>query len=248
MLGLVGLLNGQLAQVRALGGAALAAQAEGALWGLGALTLGALGLSLRAIGRYYSFKHRSLHDALTQTPNRQHFLHVLGRWAKRAHSEGRHLSLVLVDIDFFKHYNDRNGHLSGDRALHQLAGLLQGALRVGDTVARYGGEEFTVLLPDTNEAEALATARRLCRVVREASFEHGEEQPRRRFTVSAGVASLEPGLSPEGLIARADQAMYQAKRSGRDQAVLWSVREKLAVAANVDKQMRHGGPRLEGAL
>jgi diguanylate cyclase (GGDEF)-like protein len=118
-----------------------------------------------------------------------------------------------VDVDRFKAVNDEHGHQVGDEVLCQLATALRRAVRQEDVVARYGGEEFVVLLPDAGEDQAVAVAERLRAAAGEVS--------RLPTTISVGVAVLDPGAGGAGLVARADTALYEAKRAGRDQVVLW---------------------------
>lgn len=211
-------------------GGAVAAQVQPALLGIGALAFGALLASLYALRNYYGLRDRAVYDYLTKSANRQYFQELLGRELGRANAGAGPLSLAMLDLDFFKHYNDANGHQAGDSLLQEFAALLKNSLRSGDVLGRYGGEEFAVLMPGTGGVEALAAAKRLCAVVRAHPFDKMEALPNKRVTVSAGVASLEGGMAAEELVKRADEALYQAKRSGRDCAVLWDVKEKLAVA------------------
>jgi diguanylate cyclase (GGDEF)-like protein/PAS domain S-box-containing protein len=148
----------------------------------------------------------ALTDALTGLATRRHFLAEAEREVRRAR-RGHALSLLLLDVDHFKDINDRRGHAAGDRVLVELGRTLRAVMREVDVAGRLGGEEFAVLLPDTDEPEAFAAAERL----REALA--GTKD----FTVSIGVATLEPGDDdPAELIGRADTAMYEAKRAGRN--------------------------------
>lgn len=157
-------------------------------------------------------------DGLTGIGNRRAFDNVLPvEWA-RAAREATDLALLMIDIDYFKLFNDRHGHLRGDDCLRAVAGLVQGSLRrPPDFAARYGGEEFAVLLPATSEAGAREVAERLRHALELAALPHAAS-PFGRITVSIGVASMAPtpGEEPHGLIALADRALYDAKQSGRD--------------------------------
>ena len=126
------------------------------------------------------------------------------------------LSLVMIDTDNFKMYNDRFGHLKGDEILREIARVLDINIRDTDIAARYGGDEFIVLLRETNKEQAVGFAERCVRLIREYSF--GEENPDAKLTISAGVAAApEDATNPEDFIAKADEAMYAAKQAGRNQ-------------------------------
>ena len=163
-------------------------------------------------------------DHLTGLANRRAFFEAAELELDRAAHTPRPLALVIFDADLFKHINDRYGHPAGDRVLCDLADALRDSFRIVDTVARLGGEEFAVLLPSTAEAAALAGAERLRALV--ATRLVATDQGEIAYTVSAGVAVLdaqegEPG-GIDGLIKRADQALYLAKLSGRNRTVCWT--------------------------
>jgi two-component system cell cycle response regulator len=130
---------------------------------------------------------------------------------------GGGMALLMLDVDHFKQINDRWGHQVGDQALMLIAQTLRTRIRVFDSIARYGGEEFVVVMPGTNELDALSAAERLRGAVEELRFvpEPGLAHP---LTVSVGIACLQPGSrsTPERLIQAADQALYAAKRAGRN--------------------------------
>lgn len=158
-------------------------------------------------------------DALTGLANRRVFDEVLERDMARCGRAGTPLSLVLLDVDRFKHYNDVHGHQAGDSCLVMVANAIKSSLlRPSDLAARYGGEEFAVILPDTNMAGAEAVAERIRNAIAEASINGlGEE-----ITASLGVAEYDlsraPG-TPESLIRRADGALYSAKAGGRNRVM-----------------------------
>lgn len=158
-------------------------------------------------------------DALTGIPNRRAFDTALGNEWRRITRSGGTLSLLLIDIDHFKDFNDGHGHLAGDECLRLVATLLAGAVRrAGDFVARIGGEEFGVVLPDTPADAAERLANDLCERVRYEGFSHPGFRVSAHLTVSVGIASARPavGTSPADLYAEADAALYRAKRAGRD--------------------------------
>lgn len=152
-------------------------------------------------------------DALTGVANRRNFDSQLDSEIYCAERYQQALSLLLIDIDHFKKYNDAFGHPAGDEALKQVAGLLQTQARKSDLVARYGGEEFALILPETSLDGARQLAERTCQKVAAGAW------PLRQVTVSIGVASWLPGMSMADLIAAADTNLYQAKSQGRNRAV-----------------------------
>ena len=153
-------------------------------------------------------------DGLTGIKNHRAFQQALSEEFARAGRSGKPLSLLLMDVDKFKSFNDTFGHPAGDKTLKAVARSLRDTARAGDFVARYGGEEFVVVLPDAGAAGALDAAERF----RAAIEAHRWEE--RQVTVSVGVATLRPGAeTPQSLIDCADKALYQAKQRGRNRAV-----------------------------
>jgi diguanylate cyclase (GGDEF)-like protein len=159
-------------------------------------------------------RERAETDGLTGLPNRRAFDEALARLLRGRREQDTRFCLLMVDLDFFKSYNDSFGHLAGDDALRISAHLLRDALRPGDLPARYGGEEFAALLPNTDATAGLQIAERML-----GQF-HSEHWPLRPVTVSIGVAEAHAGDDPDRLIARADAALYAAKHAGRDRAEL----------------------------
>ncbi|WP_036137647.1 GGDEF domain-containing protein [Aerolutibacter daejeonensis] len=149
-------------------------------------------------------------DALTGLPNRRAFDEAIAGLVHGRREHDRSFSLLMLDLDRFKDYNDAHGHLAGDEVLRRSAGLLRCALRPGDLPARYGGEEFGVLLPDTGVDEATRVAERIVQ-----SF-HEEAWPGRAVTISIGVAAAGREEAAAGVVGRADRALYAAKIAGRD--------------------------------
>jgi diguanylate cyclase (GGDEF)-like protein len=165
----------------------------------------------------------SLTDALTGTANRRHLFSRLEMEVTRAERFGNDLSFVMIDIDQFKLYNDRNGHPAGDEVLKGVAAALLRSVRKIDTVARYGGEEFAVILPQIRRDEAIKVGDKLRRAVSSIDFPGAELQPGGRLTVSVGIAHY-PGDTKDlhELVRRADDALYAAKNEGRDRLVTYS--------------------------
>lgn len=164
-------------------------------------------------------RRRALMDPLTHLWNRAGLAEHLAREIPRSVSLARPLSLAMADLDRFKAVNDSHGHVVGDLVLEAVAERLRLAARPEDIVARYGGEEFAVLLAGCAEADAAIVAERLRQRIAGEPF-----RPRTgvalELSISVGVATLKPGERAEELIARADAALYEAKRSGRDRVTL----------------------------
>ncbi|UXI67103.1 diguanylate cyclase [Tahibacter amnicola] len=158
-------------------------------------------------------------DGLTGIANRRRFDKALHAEWHRALRHNRPLSLLLIDVDEFKSFNDGNGHLAGDDALRRLAGALsEGLSRGEDLVARYGGEEFAVLLPETGIDDAIRVAEHLQRAVAELAVAHGHSAHSSVLTLSIGINSLMPSETDliGGFVERADRALYRAKAMGRN--------------------------------
>ena len=167
-------------------------------------------------------------DELTGLFNHRQFYLLLGQEVRRAIRYGRNLSLIMLDIDYFKAYNDRFGHLAGDEALRQIARVLKTKSRDVDMVARYGGEEFTIILPETELPQAGVQAERLRVAVEGHRFSPAAEG---NLTVSVGAATLLEGMErPEQLVHRADQGLYEAKASGRNRVCMAAGRAEPPVA------------------
>lgn len=160
-------------------------------------------------------------DPLTGLHNRRHFAAAAQIEFARAIRFDLRLSAVMMDIDHFKRINDGFGHSMGDAVLVGVAGACLAAIRVPDLHARYGGEEFCFLLPETDEEGALVLAERMRQEVARLSFDAGGTEL--TVTASIGVAERLPGAdSVEALLARSDQAMYAAKRNGRNRVERWT--------------------------
>jgi diguanylate cyclase (GGDEF)-like protein len=165
----------------------------------------------------------SRRDSLTSLFNRRYFDEVLETELGRAYRGHTALSLVMLDVDYFKEYNDHYGHVAGDNCLIEVASLIeQQANRKGDLVARYGGEEFAIILPGIDAKGALAFAQRLQQFIEAQRLEHASTKltTLKSVTISAGVTTVVPLMkhSPEKIIEQADTALYQAKKEGRNRA------------------------------
>jgi hemerythrin len=158
-------------------------------------------------------------DGLLDIANRLHFNERLELEWGRARRTGSPLGLVMIDVDHFKRYNDRHGHLGGDACLRRVAdAVAAGIRRSTDFLARYGGEELAIILPETDERGAVAVARAVLASVRAMALPHGASPTAAHVTVSVGVATSrnDGSTGPERLVARADDALYAAKHQGRD--------------------------------
>jgi len=160
-------------------------------------------------------KKLSITDGLTQLFNSRHFYTQLKNEIDRSNRYKHPLSLLLLDIDLFKNYNDTYGHLEGDKVLVRLGEVIKQVLRKMDSAYRYGGEEFTVILPETVGAEAETVAQRLRTTVEKENFAHEKVQvvP---ITISVGVTEYSPKEDITTFIQRADKAMYISKQEGRN--------------------------------
>jgi diguanylate cyclase (GGDEF)-like protein/PAS domain S-box-containing protein len=164
-------------------------------------------------------------DGLTGLHNHRAFQDYLEEQFQTAMRNKQPLALILMDVDHFKQYNDTYGHQAGDEVLRQVAQILSAHVREGDFVARYGGEEFVIVLPRTDLESAVAVAERLRRAVESAEWHL------RPVTGSFGVACIRPDMETrQELIEAADQALYQAKKNGRNRVEVWSYRLLLKAA------------------
>lgn len=161
-------------------------------------------------------------DELTGLRNFRFFKEFLGREIARSERYGDPLSLIVLDVDDFKGYNDSHGHEAGNRALAQIAALLSGSVRSVDLVARYGGEEFVLIVPSTPKVGARKLAEEARRRIEEAFAEHGQEWSGGPLTVSLGVATYPAdGADAPALMRNADRALYLAKSQGKNQVQLY---------------------------
>ncbi len=165
------------------------------------------------------YKELSIIDELTQLFNKRYFNKQLALEVERARRYGHNLSMLLMDIDNFKHHNDTYGHADGDKVLAKLGMIISASVRTNDVPCRYGGEEFTVILPDTDGKNAVVVAERIRRAFEAASFlpKPGEVVHK---TVSVGIAQYDGNEDKESLVERTDHNMYEAKQGGKNRYVL----------------------------
>lgn len=163
----------------------------------------------------------SYKDGLTDVANRRRFDQVLAAAWDTARLDAQPLSLLLVDIDYFKQFNDRHGHLAGDDSLKRIASLLTSSVRPGDLVARIGGEEFAVLMPRTDSLVARTVADRCRGAVLDERIAHGASEVSPYLTVSVGLRSIvpEPDQTPRDFVEAVDRLLYKAKSQGRNRVV-----------------------------
>lgn len=189
------------------------------------------------IGRDVKRLHRkiaqlSLIDSLTKLWNYRKFHEDLEHEISRSKRYGKELSLLMIDIDHFKHYNDNNGHQAGDKALYDVSQVILKSIRAVDSVYRCGGEEICVILPETGRIVAALVAERIRAEIEGTYFPGEESQPLGKLSVSVGVATYpHDSISKEGLINCADVALYRAKEKGRNRVVPFSM-EDLGSTAN----------------
>lgn len=171
----------------------------------------AIGQHLRAVHQHAArLEHALNHDPLTGVHSRSSLS------AAVLEACNRPCAVILADIDHFKGFNDRHGHVAGDLALRQFAAVLTGNCRAEDLVARYGGEEFAILMPNTSLADGYTAARRLARRTRQSPIFLGSRTL--TLTASFGVAALPPGTTLDTALKQADRALYRAKHAGRNRA------------------------------
>lgn len=165
----------------------------------------------------------SITDPLTELYNRRYLERRMEEEINRSLRSGHNLTVMLIDLDFFKNYNDVCGHVAGDKALKKAATVLHESVREMDVVTRYGGEEFCILLPGTSKRESIFVAERIRRDIESELFPGEEHLPFGRLTTSIGVSSFpEDGSTSISIINAADIALYEAKKGGRNRIVIFN--------------------------
>jgi diguanylate cyclase (GGDEF)-like protein len=166
------------------------------------------------------FRELAIRDSLTGLFNRRHGEDRLFAEVDRAIKFKRQLSLLFIDLDHFKFFNDTHGHQAGDEVLHSLGKLMNDAARDTDTVARWGGEEFIIITPESDEQQACELAESIRKQVASFAFPHADQQPLGYVSLSVGVATLSEDIdNADELVGQADKAVYKAKESGRNRTV-----------------------------
>ncbi len=180
------------------------------------------GLAIENSRLYEETVYLSNTDWLTKLWNHGHFQVALSNEIARAREAGMPLSLLMIDIDDFKNYNDRFGHVAGDFIIKEMAKILIEASRKKDYVCRYGGEEFAIILPQTTREDANHIAHRLREKVTQHNFPNQEHQPRKVFTFSCGISTFpKDAIDKDNLIKNADSALYKAKKEGKDRIMMF---------------------------
>lgn len=208
--------------------------------------------AVTVIGRAYNKMRAHLEtivltDPLSGCYNRRGLSQLAEREVSRAVRAKKNIAVLAIDVDHFKHVNDEYGHLTGDEVIREVGALLRETARDVDVVARIGGEEFTILAPDSNDEGALILAERVMQAFRTHQFR--SLPPERRITTSVGVAAA-PARDDEvakTLLARADEALYVAKRNGRDRAVVWHAGMR-AFEGSADARARAATPAMIRAV
>ena len=173
---------------------------------------------------YKYTKELSVTDELTGLYNRRYFNQRFEREVLRAKRYKRPLTAIMIDIDYFKNYNDINGHILGDEVLKKVANLLESNIRKADILARYGGEEFVLLLPEIDKDHSFQVAEKLRRTIETNNFPEEHKQPNKKITISLGISTLlEDTYAAQELLDFADKALYKAKKLGRNQVVGYHV-------------------------
>ena len=175
-----------------------------------------VGMALENARLFQEVKTLAITDGMTSLYNHRYFRERFKVELERANRYKRPISLIMIDIDFFKHYNDAHGHPQGDEVLKSFSVILKKTIRDSDIACRYGGEEFAIILPETGGELAFAAAERVRKAIETNDFPGGETQPCGRVTVSMGVSSYTEGMSADELLKSADNALYRAKEEGRN--------------------------------
>jgi len=176
----------------------------------------------------------SVTDGLTGLHNQMHFFELLARETRQSQRHGLSYSLVIFDVDNFKNYNDRHGHVRGSETLQGIAAVMKRKFRSTDLLAKYGGDEFVIILPQTDKVGAYLAAERLRESVERQPFPGAEAQPLKKITISIGLAAFpEHGLNEEEILNRADKALYFAKESGRNRTIIYH--------ENIEKEIEEMG-------
>ncbi len=183
-------------------------------------------IAIEKMQLFEKVKKLAITDGLTGLFNHRYFVKYLRNEVNRAKRYSHELSVLIIDIDHFKHYNDTNGHLQGNEAIKIVTHVMKDATRAVDVLSRYGGEEFAIILPETSNHQALQTAKRICKSVEEAEVLGEEKQPLKKLTISVGVATYpEDAIRGSALVECADQALYLAKHEGRNRVIAYKYEE-----------------------
>ena len=170
--------------------------------------------------KYLVEKKDALIDHLTQLYNRKAVLFALKKELRKTERFNHPTSVAMIDLDYFKVYNDKNGHVAGDRLLKRFANILSNNVREFDTPGRYGGEEFIIIFPETSAEEASHVCERIREMVEDTQFYGQHKMPFKKITCSIGIAEVKARkMRKETLIHKADELLYKAKNTGRNQVI-----------------------------
>lgn len=191
------------------------------------LASAALVVSLRFVSRRYTVvRKNALTDSLTNTYNKKAILFALKKEILRTERYGHPTSIAIVDIDFFKKYNDANGHVAGDNLLKKFAGIIKKTIRDYDVFGRFGGEEFIIVFPETPIKEASMVCERLRKNVENTEFKGRSKMPNKKVTISVGLSEVygkrrkgKTKKDPKKLLDEADELLYKAKDTGRNKVI-----------------------------
>jgi len=182
---------------------------------------------------YKKIEKLAITDGLTKVYNHRYFYNRIEEEAERSRRYGTNFSLLMIDVDYFKRFNDKYGHRAGDNALYSVARVLKAGTRTIDVVCRYGGEEFAIVLPETDASSAKVVAERIRRAVQDTYFPVSEDQPPVHVTVSIGISTCPRDTTDVNeMIEMADKALYYSKETGKNKVSLWS---EIPVGALVEK-------------
>jgi diguanylate cyclase (GGDEF)-like protein len=183
--------------------------------------------AVQNIQLYKQTQEMSITDGLTELYNQRFFQQAIYQYVQSAQEKEEDLSVLVLDIDFFKVYNDNNGHLAGNTVLVSLAKLIKTSVNVQDVPCRFGGEEFVVILPKASEKVAIATAEKIRKSIEQFEFPYQNAQPGGNLTVSVGLSVLVAGMNSEMLLQSADLALYKAKKNGKNQVCIYERNEEV---------------------
>ncbi len=188
------------------------------------------GFAISNAKQYQNIKQSAITDKLTGLYNRRYFMDVLEQEIARSNRFGHPISVAMLDIDHFKHYNDRNGHPKGDKLLQELSEVIKSNVRDVDTVGRYGGEEFIIVFPEIKPSEILSVAERIVKSIANTNFDNAKHQPLGKVSISMGLLTcMDSSQDAKEIIKFADKALYQAKNDGRNQ-----VRARVVLRKNME--------------
>jgi diguanylate cyclase (GGDEF)-like protein len=182
----------------------------------------ALLLAFRYTAHKYAVEKKdALMDSLTKLYNRRAVFFELKRELRKTERFNHPTSVAMIDLDFFKKYNDLNGHVAGDRLLRRFGTILKEGVRDYDIVGRFGGEEFIIIFPETSAREAFKVCERIRQTMEQTNFYGQDKMPNKRITVSIGIAEVPPKrrMKRDTIVHKADKLLYEAKSTGRNQVL-----------------------------